>query len=131
MPGQPFMQLTTVLLILAASTAFSCNPEGPTGRRAQEDKEHQILADPLVGQDVGGEAQANEGNAVGPCKGPRCSPIDEQKVFRGARNVMDAFGAKMTKGPLSPEDTQIARRLCKEFGERLARQHFCTQVGNR
>jgi hypothetical protein len=37
----------------------------------------------------------------------------------------------MTKGPLSSEETQIASRLCKRFGERLARQHLCSQVGNR
>jgi hypothetical protein len=44
---------------------------------------------------------------------------------------MDAYREKMTKGSLSVDETQVAIRLCKEFGERLARQHFCTQVGNR
>ena len=130
MPGRPFMQLTTVLLILAASTAFSCNPEGTTGRRAQEDKEHQILADPLVGQVVGGEAQANEENTLGPCEGPRCLPIDKQRVLQAARRLMDAYREKMTKGSLSADETRVAIRLCKEFGERLGRQHFCAQVGD-
>ncbi len=125
------MQLIAVLLILVAGAAFSCNPEETTGRRAHEHKERQILADPWVGQDAGGEAQANEGNALRPCEGPRCLPIDKQRVLQAARRLMDAYREKMTKGSLSVDETQVAIRLCKEFGERLGRQHFCTQVGNR
>ena len=125
------MQLTAVLLILTASAALSCNSQQRTCRRAQEHKEHQILGDPLVGQDVGDEAHANEGNALGPCEGHLCSPSDEQKILRAARRLMDVYREKMTEGALSADETQVAIRLCKEFGERLGRQHFCTQVGNR
>jgi len=43
---------------------------------------------------------------------------------------MDAYREKMTKGSLSADETRVAIRLCKEFGERLGRQHFCAQVGD-